>query len=977
MKNTKHLKHIVAFVLTGIMILNSFVYAVKADDDIVDVSDISAIEISDPEIEEEFTGDIASDEISIDTDNNPVVEDGDEIGIDELTSDESSVECNEEFTIEEEITGSDEENELFFDEYPDEYLIIEKDDDISRDGRSLSCVFYADYIYGLTDKQKEYVIGRCKQIVADNITEDMSDLEKYWTLANWIKKNVKYPSKNKEYPYDIFSDNYEYTAYGPHGALKYGYGVCQGQSLLYYLLCHAADLPCDYMSMPYHNHVVNYLPNINGKDYLIDVTNDMFGMSLNTYAFTNDKEGIPRVFGQDLDMDRLPLSFDCKNDEFTYRRGIVHTYKYDEDSGEYSIDDGYSVKRYKEPGTIEYQTRTVNNDDSEKIMLIWQEKSVTYPMRFVTKDFDTFYSKILYDEGDANYPRAARYVEMGSGIRGEHYTHYADYALGHPENTGDWIHDDFGKDFTLNQIYFDKVEISGLKESYLFDNEDDYLTALKNDVIVTYNNRALKLDGDYTISLDYVGETDGRITITGIRYFYGSKRVSFKLTPIDEREKEEKYIDIVVNERDEKDIDELVLPYGNECRIKNNYQGIANVNWSSNKKCFYVSGRKKGSAQVRIISKDTIYVLNITVIDVKTDVQNITLIAGNKALYSDIDTDYLHPFNSYSISSPIVAVDKTGNIQAKKVGNATVRYIKAHKDIVANITVIIPAFPVKTFVKNVGDEFDAGFDANDLTVEYSTNKPSVATVDENGHVKILNKGSAGITACVQGKKYTVNVKAYDPEIVAKTTQLLVDNKWTSLSVKNGNGKTQWSSSDPGIVIVNNGKIKGISKGMAKITAINNGRSMSVDIKVNTVPKFDNKLYVTNVDKPIKVAVTKDDDMDGAIYSINNKKIASIDENGLLIPITKGSVTVSATVCGKVYKTTVKIFDPVINGKDTAKVGKTVSFSIKNGYGSTIWSVEGDAVIDQKGRLTAKSIGEVTVVAINNGRECRKTVSIVK
>ncbi len=152
--------------------------------------------------------------------------------------------------------------------------------------------------------------------------------------------------------------------------------------------------------------------------------------------------------------------------------------------------------------------------------------------------------------------------------------------------------------------------------------------------------------------------------------------------------------------------------------------------------------------------------------------------------------------------------------------------------------------------------------------------------------------------------------------------------------------------------------------------------MTKEIKVFNVPKFEYKVYPTNVGEPINVAITKDPEM-GAEYSINNTKIASINQDGTLTPLGKGSVTVTSKVGGKAYKTSVKIFDPMINGKDTVKTGKTLGLSVKNGFGPTTWSSSDTSIatVDTKGKVKGIAKGKVTITAVNNGRTMKRNIIV--
>lgn len=69
-----------------------------------------------------------------------------------------------------------------------------------------------------------------------------------------------------------------------------------------------------------------------------------------------------------------------------------------------------------------------------------------------------------------------------------------------------------------------------------------------------------------------------------------------------------------------------------------------------------------------------------------------------------------------------------------------------------------PAFESKKINTTVGSPLNVKFKGTALTPTYTSNKPTVATVDSEGNVKVLSKGNAKIIVEVNGKKYKCNIK---------------------------------------------------------------------------------------------------------------------------------------------------------------------------------------------------------------------------
>ncbi|MCR4763055.1 MAG: InlB B-repeat-containing protein, partial [Lachnospiraceae bacterium] len=128
-------------------------------------------------------------------------------------------------------------------------------------------------------KEREDAIKLIEKIVSEVINPEMSDIEKYWALADWEYKNCITQSNDNNPFYQIFKDGFDNRNLFPE--------------VLYARLCHAAGLACDIVARLSDKMlgptdfllewVGNYIPNINGHGYLCDVQrNRMF--------FTEDQE---------------------------------------------------------------------------------------------------------------------------------------------------------------------------------------------------------------------------------------------------------------------------------------------------------------------------------------------------------------------------------------------------------------------------------------------------------------------------------------------------------------------------------------------------------------------------------------------------------------------------------------------------------------------------------------------------------------
>lgn len=117
-------------------------------------------------------------------------------------------------------------------------------------------------------------------------------------------------------------------------------------------------------------------------------------------------------------------------------------------------------------------------------------------------------------------------------------------------------------------------------------------------------------------------------------------------------------------------------------------------------------------------------------------------------------------------------------------------------------------------------------------VTWESSDTDVATVDKNGAVKAVGKGTAVITvrsgSCSGSYKVTVNISPLSLSVPSKTELIKGESKDVKAAIVPGDadGTIIWSSSDTKIATVSaDGKIKGISAGTCTITGTVKGTSI--------------------------------------------------------------------------------------------------------------------------------------------------------
>lgn len=338
----------------------------------------------------------------------------------------------------------------------------------------------------LSVDQKEYAISEIDRVVSRLIKPGMSDLEKYFTLAVWEYKHVKYDNSFWSGRYNFEYYSHQWDAYG---ALKEK-SVCAGMAILYANLCHAADLPCKFVRTDPKllDHTVNYIPDINGHAYYVDVTENVFVMSENSAD----------SFGGTIDKDFAGITNPCTDETFDYWVKNDSTYAEEEES---------------------LHSTLIKEDCCSRTYAEWFEEFALHEN--TDKDFRT------------------PYVEKGSGDGTYHasYQNFQKYPAQSYENlatreaTGIWFLDDFFEDpkaieqkILGRELDEQLVHISGVKDSY---DSEDVMTLeeeVTDDIMVRYfpslsGNQIVPWEDDLKTNMDYKIEYESYDDETGEAIF--------------------------------------------------------------------------------------------------------------------------------------------------------------------------------------------------------------------------------------------------------------------------------------------------------------------------------------------------------------------------------------------------------------------------------------------------------------------------
>ena len=226
---------------------------------------------------------------------------------------------------------------------------------------------------------------------------------------------------------------------------------------------------------------------------------------------------------------------------------------------------------------------------------------------------------------------------------------------------------------------------------------------------------------------------------------------------------------------------------------------------------------------------------------------------------------------------------------------------------------------------NVGDtlRFNTGLEG---PVTWKSRKAKVASVDENGVVTAHAEGSATIKAKAGKKTVSVKVTVADPFkpqsvsfSVGPEIQLTLQDTLTLkpvLTPASARAAFTWKSSKPKVLVVEDGVLKPVAEGVATVTVrTQNKKTAKVKVKVVDPYKPDSvSLNATGTVtlKPgetlaLKPSVSPASARASYAWKSSKAKVATVDGNGLVTAVGKGSAKITVTTQNKKKATvTVKV-----------------------------------------------------------------------
>ena len=281
-----------------------------------------------------------------------------------------------------------------------------------------------------------------------------------------------------------------------------------------------------------------------------------------------------------------------------------------------------------------------------------------------------------------------------------------------------------------------------------------------------------------------------------------------------------------------------------------------------------------------------------------------------------------------SSDNSVASVDQKGTVTAVAVGETTITASAGGFSASCSVSVRVPVTSISLdpnlllLTKGSVTVLTATVspdDATDKTVQWSSDNPSVATVDQNGRVTAVDAGNAVITASAGGFSASCSVYC----MIIPVSAVVLDK--TSLSLARGSSETlkatispidatektvQWSSDNPSVATVDqNGQVTAVNSGAATITAsagnVSATCSVSVFVPVNSVTlNLTNLTLTVGETDLLEVSVLPDDATDNnvtwyssnpAVVAVDGGRITALDFGQAVITVQVGGLSASCNV----------------------------------------------------------------------------------
>ena len=319
--------------------------------------------------------------------------------------------------------------------------------------------------------------------------------------------------------------------------------------------------------------------------------------------------------------------------------------------------------------------------------------------------------------------------------------------------------------------------------------------------------------------------------------------------------------------------------------------------------------------------------------------------------------------------------------------------------LILTVALLVPIFQVSAasislnktkLIIVVGQKYQLKLNGTKKTPVWKTTNKKIITVNKNGVVAGVSKGTANVTATIGKSTYKCKITVEAPKLSVSKKVISAGDKFV-LKFTGTTRSVKWVSNNAKVATVTQkGVVKGIAKGTANIVATINGKKYICKVIVET-PSLSETQKTIKVGKSFVLSVTG---TSRAIkWSSSNPKVITVNQKGVVKGIAKGNANIIANIAGKKYICKVSVTAPRILNVSTNNITIknqgviTVSF---DGNGSIYYEVDDSNIVTCKWDdgwdgnktklyLTGKYAGKtkITITNDDNNEKCVINVKVDK
>ncbi|MDR1564016.1 MAG: Ig-like domain-containing protein, partial [Oscillospiraceae bacterium] len=387
-----------------------------------------------------------------------------------------------------------------------------------------------------------------------------------------------------------------------------------------------------------------------------------------------------------------------------------------------------------------------------------------------------------------------------------------------------------------------------------------------------------------------------------------------------------------------------------------------------------------------------------------------------------------------SSNTSVARVDSTGSVTGLSMGTAMIT-AKASNNV--TISTVIEIVEIKPYYMDLLNENPISLapgsvvqllvqfypeNTSNKGVTWKTNKPTTATVDENGLLTIIGAtGTATITCTADAttasggtlkKSIAVNIESFPPTAIQITNgdSSLFPGETLALDVAFTPAYTNiksltWSSSNEAAATVDSaGVITAVGEGIANITALSsNGLSSTAAITVTIPPNTPvQSLSINKTELSTTLKVGEEQALStvilpvyatdkAVIWSSDNQSVLTVDQGGRVQAVGKGKANITVKTADEQHEDTIELTVVVmpaqilISGRESIDIGEELELYAavlpeNADFNSITWSIDKPELLSydsETGLFTGLGEGTAVITASTaNGVSAEHSVTIV-